>query len=81
MARSNFTTIDVRLPRKVANPALNACDWSFPAINSPTKAPINSPKIIPKGGKNSNPIIIPTAAPHMPVLDAPYFLAPKKGKI
>ena len=71
----------VRTPKKVTNPALKACDWFFPAINSPTKAPIKRPKKIPNGGKNITPVIIPITAKITPVRDAPNFFAPAKGRI
>ena len=62
-------------------PIFNASHSSLPAISSPSTAPINKPTIIPKGGKNKIPIIIPMMEPQIPKLLALYTFAPITGRI
>ena len=53
--------------------------WGFPYYGwSPTKAPIEGPKIIPNGPRN-RPISIPTVAPRDPALVPPARLVNQTG--
>lgn len=58
------------LATKVTSPILKASVPFLPATNSPITAPINSPIIIPNGGKKNNPTSIPMIEPHIPYLEA-----------
>ncbi len=57
-------------PIKLPQPARSAFLLSFPANNSPAKAPKNVPMKIPKGGKKMNPTSMPIIDPHMPAFEA-----------
>ena len=69
--REIFKKIIIMHATKEASPELRADSSSLPAINSPSIAPTKIPRIIPKGGKNTIPTIIPIIDPQIPYFDAP----------
>jgi len=77
----SFAPVPIRKARKAAQAILNAL---FPLallkINSPRKAPIKGPTIIPSGGKMKIPANRPKMDPIEAALEPPNFFTSFEGR-
>lgn len=74
-----LTRDPARKPIKAPVDDFNACPAGRLAINSPTNAPMNGPRITPQIPKTNIPTIKPMKVPAIPNLLALYFPAPSMG--